>query len=435
MITVKLIDNAKNIQPDTGIDFTHYVITVINEKENIKMTSGLMQKDLNLPFVVTDVPSGTWYATGKTYIEQNGKYIEHSFGKSSPLIIPPKGREIIVISPELIDAYSGEINIQIEFISSSNKIYIPIHELWCTYQITGLEENQGYFFETPVPIKTTLIYCDQYSSRYVFSFTIPDKTLNQGSYRIDVRAFNDSKEETSSVIFTGSAKMNLINSLPSSGDINLGCIKNGSVESIQISYNEEIIEEKLYIKTGQTFFLNAICFPENTSQKEVSWAIDERDKLITCEEDESHTKIKCTALSPGQVKIEAHSLYNDVKKEITLIIENDPATLLEPTHIRINSLPSKKLRTGETMEISATLYDSYNNVVHNPTGKIEWSSSDNSIIEIQHNMLNSQDSIIKAVGCGGAKITASYKDENGDFILISSITITVINSTQDKEDR
>jgi uncharacterized protein YjdB len=141
---------------------------------------------------------------------------------------------------------------------------------------------------------------------------------------------------------------------------------------------------------GETLQLTATIFPDNASNKNVSWSSS--DEAVATVTDDGLV----TAVSAGSAEITVTTADGGKTATCTVTV-NTPAVPVQSVSLDIKQM---NLYTGETQLLTATVYP--NNASNR---NVSWSSSNNAVATVT-------DGLVTAVSAGSAEITVTTADGN-----------------------
>ena len=159
---------------------------------------------------------------------------------------------------------------------------------------------------------------------------------------------------------------------------------------------------------GESFQLQPVYTPEDTSQRNVRWSTDS-DAILQITEDGL-----VTPTSSGTATITLTSTDNpDISTSIKLLIKqniDDQST----AGSRISISAVDEIAYGESVSAMATVKDGYGHDV--TTGEVLWESSEPSVIRLTPVANDNRTITMRAVGGGQSEISATYVNEEGATI-------------------
>ena len=211
-----------------------------------------------------------------------------------------------------------------------------------------------------------------------------------------------------------------------------------SITSLGLKTNKDDaqIGQTLRMMEGDVLTLIPVYTPATSGTLGVTWEADVSNGVIRTEEVENQSTIppyktekqlKITALEEGTTTIRAISNdNNEITKEINVVVSAKMADQsTEPSRISINTPESKEIQLGDTVVISATVYDGYNNPVSGQ--EVRFEVEDTSVFEITETTSSSV--TLQAVGGGDSKVTAYFIDKNNKR-TDSSITLSTLGAIE-----
>ena len=160
----------------------------------------------------------------------------------------------------------------------------------------------------------------------------------------------------------------------------------------------ELSQTSMELLPGESYVLTATVYPENATDKTVTWSSSDTDIAIVAD-----GMVKAVAV--GSAIVTAQS--GNVKAECTVTVNPIEVTSVELSRTSVELLP------GESVELTAAVYP------ENATDKtVTWSSSNTEVATVV-------DGKITAVAAGSAVITA----QAGNVKAECSVTVTVIDVT------
>ena len=160
----------------------------------------------------------------------------------------------------------------------------------------------------------------------------------------------------------------------------------------------ELSQTSMELLPGESSELTATVYPENATDKTVTWSSSDTDIAIVADG-------MVTAVAVGSAIVTAQS--GNVKAECTVTVNPIEVTSVELSRTSVELLP------GESVELTAAVYP------ENATDKtVTWSSSNTEVATVV-------DGKITAVAAGSAVITA----QAGNVKAECSVTVTVIDVT------
>lgn len=214
-----------------------------------------------------------------------------------------------------------------------------------------------------------------------------DKTVTWSSSDTDVAVVTDGMVTAISVgaaIITAQA-----------GNFSAQC--SVSVNPIKVTA-VELSQTSMELLPGESYVLTATVYPENATDKTVTWSSSDTDIAIVADG-------MVTAVAVGSAIVTAQS--GNVKAECTVTVNPIEVTSVGLSRTSVELLP------GESVELTAAVYP------ENATDKtVTWSSSNTEVATVV-------DGKITAVAAGSAVITA----QAGNVKAECSVTVTVIDVT------
>ena len=160
----------------------------------------------------------------------------------------------------------------------------------------------------------------------------------------------------------------------------------------------ELSQTSMELLPGESYVLTATVYPENATDKTVTWSSSDTDIAIVAD-----GMVKAVAV--GSAIVTAQS--GNVKAECTVTVNP-----IEVTSVEL-SRTSVELLLGESVELTASVYP------ENATDKtVTWSSSNTEVATVV-------DGEITAVAAGSAVVTA----QAGNVKAECSVTVTIIDVT------
>lgn len=214
-----------------------------------------------------------------------------------------------------------------------------------------------------------------------------DKTVTWSSSDTDVAVVTDGMVTAISV---GSAIITA-----QAGNFSAQC--SVSVNPIKVTAIE-LSQTSMELLPGESSVLTATVYPENATDKTVTWSSSDTDIAIVADG-------MVTAVAVGSAIVTAQS--GNVKAECTVTVNPIEVTSVELSRTSVELLP------GESVELTAAVYP------ENATDKtVIWSSSNTEVATVVEGK-------ITAVAAGSAVITA----QAGNVKAECSVTVTVIDVT------
>lgn len=201
-------------------------------------------------------------------------------------------------------------------------------------------------------------------------------------------------------------------------ELKASCIVNvkGYVTGLQISLDGTVVTDVINVTAGDSFTLEPVFTPADTTQQNIRWSVDNDDCLTIGE-----TSGAAVAKAAGQPVVTLTSLDNpEISTSIRVNIRQNPADMETPATLialdpKTVSVPYGNQRSDEYM-ITAYVTDGYQNTI--TTGEVTWSSDNPEAIQLAKR--DSRSVYLLAVGPGSANITASYLDEGEEEPVIAS---------------
>lgn len=201
-------------------------------------------------------------------------------------------------------------------------------------------------------------------------------------------------------------------------ELKASCIVNvkGYVTGLQISLDGTVVTDVINVTAGDSFTLEPVFTPADTTQQNIRWSVDNDDCLTIGE-----TSGAAVAKAAGQPVVTLTSLDNpEISTSIRVNIRQNPADMETPATLialdpKTVSVPFGNQRSDEYM-ITAYVTDGYQNTI--TTGEVIWSSDNPEAIQLAKR--DSRSVYLLAVGPGSANITASYLDEGEEEPVIAS---------------
>ena len=203
-ISVRVADQtgARTITPEGNVNISHYVITVVNEAEDIEQSSGYLTK--GSMFTVSNVPAGTWYAKVDAYIDRGSDtYVKVASDQSEPKAVAAGSSTVFDLVLDTLDeVVSGDVTVTLKMPTA----------LSVAQSTTGTDE--------------------------LATITIDADTINlmQGAYRFEITV--QDAEISPTLTRKGVDVMRLINGLEASGTIDLATYE--SDQSFDVTITDKI---------------------------------------------------------------------------------------------------------------------------------------------------------------------------------------------------
>lgn len=276
MLIVKVIDDTqvKTIGPQGNADITHYVITVINEAEDIRQQSGYLAKGAQ--FVVSNVPAGEWYAIVDAYVSRDdGSYVKVAGATSAKTLVNAGQKTVLeVVLDSLDQVLSGDVSLTLRMPALLASEGSTFHY---QYTISGLGDDLSLFiYNSPVLEGAT-------GAGGIASIVIDalDAGLMQGSYMFGITVFDGTDEAGSTVVRRGVDVMRLVNGLPAAGVIDLASY--ASDQTFQVTVTDsigdilvpEIVDGKdVYVLDGNSGELTITLLSPLSANETIEWYVD-----------------------------------------------------------------------------------------------------------------------------------------------------------------
>ena len=276
MLTVKVIDDTqvKTIGPQGNADITHYVITVVNEAEDIRQQSGYLAKGAQ--FVVSNVPAGEWFATVDAYVSRDdGSYVKVAGATSAKTLVNAGQKTVLeVVLDSLDQVLSGDVSLTLRMPALLASEGSAFHY---QYTISGLGDDLSLFIYNS-PILEGATGAEGLASIMIDAL---DAGLMQGSYMFGITVFDGVDEAGSTIVRRGVDVMRLVNGLPAAGVIDLASY--ASDQTFQVIVTDsigdilvpEIVDGKdVYVLNGNSGELTITLSSPLSASQTIEWYVD-----------------------------------------------------------------------------------------------------------------------------------------------------------------
>ena len=243
MVVVNGPVDSKTISPSgDSVDITHYEIRVENSTEGYSRESGMITK--GTLFNVPNVPAGIWTATVNAYCK-NGtdSYVLIATATSEEVRVGAGDSATIPVTiTDLVDALSGNITVTLDMPEGLNTAGASFYY---TYTIAGTGQRADFSYVLPSPASASV------GSDGTAEISIDPASLNlmQGAYLLTVTVFDQTTEESSSIVKKGVEIMRLLPGLEADGTIQFA---SDSGSSTGVDITEDIGEIQIEVVTGYT---------------------------------------------------------------------------------------------------------------------------------------------------------------------------------------
>ena len=214
-ISVRVMDgmDSKTITPEGNVNISHYVITVVNEAEDINQSSGYLTK--GSMFTVSNVPAGTWYAKVDAYIQRGEEgsytYVKVASDQSEPKTVQAGASTTFELVLDTLDAVaSGDVTVTFKMPAA---LSAESTAFWYQYTITGMTDEE--FTHTSALLSGTT------GADGLATITLDADAIGlmQGAYRFAITV--QDAETSPSLTRKGMDVMRLVNGLEAKGTIDL----------------------------------------------------------------------------------------------------------------------------------------------------------------------------------------------------------------------